>query len=329
LAAPPASRQPTNLFLAANAATWTRLAVPIDGPTRLRTGGEMAVGATVLGATGFHAIVRPDDLVLPAAPYMSVIGRVCSADECSAPFAVGGGTLVCPAAVGMQGTLELWTNNFRVTRVAQSRSVYSQASGGFYVYASRAEPEACAGGSPANAAAATLAEGTTLSRPEFVISARQGAWKPLFVPLGGAVRIRATGEMRPSGDLVPTGPDGIAVADPAAWTYPGTSTIVIDAAHPLYVPGVPYQALIARLCGASRCDAPFVVGRDRTVCAGADFQDRLEVWINNILVPKGIMEQTMPLSLQLLNVQARTGEYRFTLTGVPRSNCAAGAPAGR
>jgi hypothetical protein len=325
------SRPPSNLYLAANAATWTRLDVAIDGPTRIRTGGEMAVGPSVIGASGFHAIVRQEDLVLPAAPYLSVIGRLCGPDGCSKPFAVGAGTLVCPSQIGSTGTLELWTNNFRGTRVAESRTVYSQASGGFYVYASPAAADACgrdAGARPGGDVAA-LSEGTTLARPEFVVSSRQGAWKPFFVPLGGALRFQATGQVRPSGNLRATGPEGIAVTDPTWWSYPGTSAIVVDVSHPLYVPDVPYQALIGRVCGASNCGAPFFIGRERTICAAEDLQDRLEVWINNTVAPKGMMEQRMPLTLQVFDLQARTGEYRFSLTGASRAACGNGAAGSR
>ena len=291
----------------------------------------MAVGPSVIGASGFHAIVRQEDLVLPAAPYLSVIGRVCADDGCSKPFAIGAGTLVCPSQIGTTGALELWTNNFRGTRVAESRSVYSQASGGFYVYASPAGAEACGpdAGARTSGDVAALAEGATLARPEFVVSSRQGAWKPFFVPLGGAVRIQATGQVRPSGNLRATGPEGLAVTDPAWWSYPGTSAIVVDASHPLYVPDVPYQSLIGRVCGAARCGAPFLVGRERTVCAAEDLQDRLEVWINNTVAPKGLIEQTMPLTLQVFDLQARTGEYRFSLTGASRAACGNAAAGSR
>jgi hypothetical protein len=104
---------------------------------------------------------------------------------------------------------------------------------------------------------------------------------------------------------------------------------VVDANHPLYVLDVPYQALIGRVCGSSRCGAPFLIGRERTVCAAEDLQDRLEVWINNTVAPKGLMEQAMPLTLQVFDLQARTGEYRFSLTGASRSACGNAAAGSR
>lgn len=315
---------PSTAFFSANAPAWRRMPLEIAAPTRLRTGGEMALGPSMIRADGFHIDVPSADLVLASAPYMSVIGRLCGTDGCSKPFAIGTGAVVCPSRVGREGHLELWTNNYRGGRVEGSRSIYSQVSGGFYVYAEAVSEEACGGPVTSTAAsgASMLAPGAMLAKPEFVLSSRQGSWKPFFVPLGGPIRIRATGEVRPHGNLVATGPEGIAVTGEQPWYYPGTFAVVVDANHRLFAPSLPYQALIGRLCDAAHCDAPFLVGRERTICPGPDVRDRLELWINNTMPPRGLIEQTMPLTLQYFDLQTRTGEYRFTIEGLDTSGCA-------
>lgn len=324
-AAPP--RESLDAFVAANAARWTRFDINVNAPTLLRAGGEMAFGAAEVGPDGFTAASRAN-LLLAAAPYMALIGRVCGLRECSKPFAIGRRTVVCPAVVGT-GSLELWTNN-RVGTGGAPTPGYSQASGGFYVYAEAAPPATCAeaaGPMSLSEIASSIPEGRTLDRPEFVISSRQGAWKPFFVPLGQPLRIRAVGEVRPGENVAGTDPDGIVVPNVASWSYPGTSQVVVDREHPLFDPRFPYQALIGRVCGPSECGPTVFVGRERTICAPPALRDHLELWINNIPTPRGLIGQTMPLTLHTLGVQTRSGEYRFNLTAMPAAACGdAGAP---
>ena len=97
--------------------------------------------------------------------------------------------------------------------------------------------------------------------------------------------------------------------------------MVVDREHPLFDANFPYQALIGRVCGAEFCGPAFFVGRERTICAPVGFRDRLELWINHIPTPRGLIGQTIPLTLHTLGTQARSGEYRFSVTAVPASAC--------
>ncbi len=165
--------------------------------------------------------------------------------------------------------------------------------------------------------ALTLGAGRILDRPEFVISSSQSAWKPFFLPLDRPIRIRASGLMRPSVSAKATGPEGIVVSDGTRWVYPG-SALVVDREHPLFAPALPYQALIGRVCGASGCGLPFLVGTERTICAPALYQDRIDLSTNHVIEPPTLLARTMPLSMEIFGLQARDGEYRFTVSaGAP------------
>jgi len=320
------------LFLSGSTASWSRLDVELNRPFRLQAGGRVELGTDAAGpngvpssrARGTQGQVTSNDLLIPSAPYLSLIGRVCSPRECSAPFLVGTRTVLCPSLIGVEGNLELWTNNRVREGRSQTRSNFSGATGGFHVYLEPAQVSAC--GKPAaeiafaNEDAAELASGRTIERPEFVISSSQSAWKPFFLPLDQPLRIQASGEMRPVKSAEPTGPDGIAVPDVPRWTYPGTQ-VVIDAEHPLFNPNMPYQALVGRVCGTAGCGQMFVIGRDRTVCASPAFRDHLEIWINHIVPSRGLLARVTPLTMDTFDLQTRTGDYRFRVSSAPPSAC--------
>ena len=166
-----------------------------------------------------------------------------------------------------------------------------------------------------------LAAGQTLDRPEFVISSSQNGWKPFFLPLDRPLRIVAFGEMRPQGGAGSTDPGGMVVPTPAGWTYPGTRDVSVDRNHRLFEPSLPYQALIGRVCGSAGCAPPFLVGRERTICAEPDYRDRLELWVNYIVSPPGMLERGTPLAMSAFSLQARSGGYRFVVTAQPESAC--------
>jgi hypothetical protein len=323
------------LFLPGSTATWSRLDLELTGPFRLQAGGRIELGPDAAGPDGVRtsgartaqSATAASELLIPSAPYLSLIARVCSPLECSAPFPVGSRTILCPSVIGVQGQLELWTNNRVREGRSQTRNNFSGATGGFHVYLEPASASLCgkpsADASFLNEDAAELAAGRTLDRPEFVISSSQSAWKPFFLPLDRPLRLRATGEVRPGRTAEATSPDGIQVPDVPRWTYPGTQ-VVVDADHPLFDGLMPYQALIGRVCGASGCGPTFFVGRDRIVCAGPAYRDRLELWINHIIPPRSLLAQTTPLTLEAFDLQARTGAYRFTVAPAPAGSCPGG-----
>jgi hypothetical protein len=316
-----------DIYLPGHVASWNRYDIEVTAPLVLQAGGQLTIGSDTAGPEGLQPSrarklsVRTTDLPLPSAPYLSLIGRVCSSRGCSQPFYVGTRSVLCPSVLG-EGSLELWTNNRMMINGAPSRQNFSRTNGGFSIYADGAPPSACGGPETAvdvtGPDARALAAGQTLARSEFRINSSQNAWKPFFLPLDRPVRIRATGTMRPRGNLDATGPEGIPVPKVPSWNYPGSAQVIVDASHPLIAPSFPYQALIGRVCGVDTCGAPFLVGREHDVCAGPAYRNRLELWINVIVAPTA---ESGEATLEGLAQQARVGEYQFTVSAAPAGAC--------
>jgi hypothetical protein len=334
LVSAPAPRRADH-YMPGNMTGWTAYDVTLQAPLLVRAAGQLTTSTDASGPDGVRdsnyerTVVRRradpdrDERVLASAPYLSLIGRVCSGQVCSDPFLVGTRSVICPTDVEMTGQLQLWTNNYVRVNGTQTLNSYSQVSGGYSFYTESAPATACANRTaPAVLAsdAATLAQSGMLDRPEFVISSSQSAWKPFFIPLGGPLLLHATGEMRPHADARPTGPDGIRVADPSRWSYPGSRDIALDGQNTLFDRRLPYQALIGRLCGTSTCGQPFLVGHEAAICPAAPFNDHLELWINHIISPPGLLAQTT-LTLEALEMQTRRGEYHFTVSADAGRSC--------
>lgn len=308
-------------FVAGNRSGWIGFDIALNRPLRVRAGGVIRAGDEVSGPGGLPEAGR-DDLTrrvraLPGAPYLALIGRVCSADSCSPPFLIGANTVLCPSEVGMTGDLQLWTNNYVQVDGYQTMNSYTRAAGGFRFQAEPAPAAACeaaARKAPPNARPneppIELADGDVLKDPSFFVSSRQNAWKPFFLPLDRPLLIRASGEMQPTGRLRATGPNGFAGGA-------GAPPIVVDSQHELFDQSLPYQALIGRLCSSKVCGEPFLVGTERTVCPHLQLNERLELWINHIVPRTG--ELYLPFAD--LTFQSRRGEYRFDVIGAPAGAC--------
>ena len=182
-----------------------------------------------------------------------------------------------------------------------------------------APARACDTGAAASAPVARdpgtpLPDEQPLKDPAFSVSSRQNSWKPFFLPMDRAFVIRASGQMQPLERVRATGPNGIDVpANVPRWTYPGTKNVVVDADHVLLEKGLPYQALIGRLCGPKECGDPFLIGAERTICPSPRYNERIELWINHI-VPQ-TSERHLPFAS--LTFQSRRGEYRFEIASAP------------
>ena len=138
--------------------------------------------------------------------------------------------------------------------------------GGFSIYAEAAPDEACghrSGILPVSDDVTPIASGEVLRGPELRVSSNEIWWKPFFVPLSQPLLIRASGEVQPHRKATAIGPNGIAVADPRRWVYPGTPAVVPANSHKLYQQALPYLALIGRLCGVTECGPTFLVGDER------------------------------------------------------------------
>jgi hypothetical protein len=316
-----------SLYLPGQVAYWNPYEIQVTAPLLLQAGGQIRAASRATGPNGIDLTSRDgstDGLVAPAMPYLALLGRVCSRVQCTDPFVVGTRSIVCPAIVGGTGTLQLWTNNLARGGSREGFPGFSGTTGGFSIYAEPAPATSCSAAGSAQAFsgqnAAALDAGETLDWPEFTVTSGQNAWKPFFLPLDRPLRIRASGQMRPQQNLDPTGPDGIRVTA-ALWSYPGSGDITIDADHPLFAPGLPFQALIGRVCGRGSCSAPFLVGREHVVCADEAHRDRLELWLNQIVERQGLLGQDIPMSLSALQRQQRVGSYRFTVASAPQSAC--------
>jgi hypothetical protein len=223
--------------------------------------------------------------------------------------------------VGLIGELQFWINNYVQWDGYQTLGSFSDVAGGYRFEVEPAEEEACDApepvASPPKIYADALDRGETLTAPTFSVSARQNAWKPFFLPLSRPLYVRASGEMSPYERAKPTGPGGIAVPDMPSWTYPGTKTVVVDAEHPMIVRTLPYQSLIGRLCSATTCGEPFLMGTERIVCPDPRYNERLELWINHIIARSGDLQ----VPFADLTFQGRRGEYRFEVSNAPPGAC--------
>jgi hypothetical protein len=321
----------SDTFVPGNLRGWIGYGVTFEQPLLVRAGGELRAGDQISGPNGLkdagidpraagRTVADTRVRVMPGAPYLALIGRVCSNEECSAPFVIGAHAVLCPSSLGITGDLQLWTNNFVQVDGYQTLASYTAAAGGYRFQAESAPANACENGTAQAAPGASHDPGTPmpdarpLKDPAFSVSSRQNSWKPFFLPLDRAFVIRATGQMQPQERVRATGPGGIEVPPNASrWMYPGTKTVMIDAEHVLLEKGLPYQALIGRLCGPKECGEPFLIGTERTICPSTRYNERIEMWINHS-VPKA-SDRHLPFAN--LTFQSRRGEYRFEIANAP------------
>jgi hypothetical protein len=332
-----------SLYLPGHVSSWTPTDLTVDAPLALRAAGVVSMGTDASGPRGLTAsnyervLSRTDaspsanERALPSAPYLALIGRICSREGCSVPFPIGTRTVVCPEDLSSAGQLQLWTNNYVRISGTQTVSSYSEAAGGYWLYAER-DPGATCSRPPAPGTATKdpngLAPGPALRRSEFRVSSSEVSWKPFFLLADGPLVIRASGAMRPRGGSAPTGPEGIAVPAGPEWHYPGSRAVVVDADHQLFDPSLPYQALIGRLCGPTDCGPAFLVGREHTICPAPPRNDRLELWVNHIISPRGFLGTQTPLTMATFDLQFRTGEYHFEVSEPPSGACGTAGPSG-
>jgi hypothetical protein len=322
-------------YVPGNLHGWISYDIAFERPMLVRAGGELRAGADAAGPSGLansqyekelsvrraEFQFRGNSRVINNAPYLALIGRICSHEVCSAPFVVGAGTLLCPSPMSMKGELQLWTNNYVRVEGFQTLLPYSRVSGGYRFVAEAAPAGACGAESIGSAGfsrpdVVALDAGQVLKDSAFQISSRQTSWKPFFLPLDRALVIRATGYMQPREAVTGTNPNGIAVPAGRQWSYPGAASVVVDGTHTLFDPRLPYQALIGRLCSATTCSDAFMVGSERTICP-TSLDERLELWVNHIVQPTGPRQ----FNIDVLAFQARRGEYKFEISKAAAGAC--------
>lgn len=324
---PPPPFAKVDRFLPANTLAWANEQIPVTGAVLIRAAGQTTMRDEQSGPEGLAGSSYERSLerrgngrsarVVPSAPYLALIGRVCSMEECSSPFVVGSSAIVCPADMPDGGALQLWTNNYVQIEGRQTMEAFASASGGYSFHIEPGSSEACTARvhpGPSVDDVKVLSSGQTLHKAEFSISAAQSFWKPFFLPLHQPLTLRASGQFLPGGAARATGPDGIAVPNASFWSYPGAPGLVIDADHRLIFPDFPFQALIGRLCSASTCGEPFLVGHEHTICPSPQFNDHLELWVNRIVGPPGMLGDLTPMVFETLDAQARRGTFKFEVS---------------
>ena len=323
----PAPLRRTISYLPGQRSEWTAYNLDVDAPRIIRAAGKTSIGKDVSDPNGLRdskyergphrkSERSRNKRALPSAPYLALIGRVCSDRTCSEPFFVGTRAVVCPSdTVGGRVQLQLRTNQYVPVDGKPTLGRPAHVFGGFSIYAEAAPDDACGDRSgivPAGHDVTPMASGEVLRGPDLRVSGNQIWWKPFSVPLNRPLLIRASGEVQPRRAATATGPNGIAVPDAPRWFYPGTD-VVVDNTHQLYQRALPYQALIGRLCGVTECGPAFLVGDERIVCPKPPHDDHLELWINHIVGPAAATFEVL---------QRHTGEYRFELSGAPAGACA-------
>lgn len=322
----------TDRYVPGNVHGWSEYGISVTRPLLVRAGGELRLGGDTAGPSGLTRSQFQDGLasrgleaarVIPSAPFLALIGRLCSDQLCSAPFVIGSQSVVCPNRIGLEGQLQLWTNNYVQVDGFQTLLTYSRAFGGYSFHAEPADGTACGDPAPAEVnSQATVAPNTVLRDPGFVISSSQTAWRPFFIPLDQPVVIRASGQMRPRIGATPTGPEGIVVpAGVEEWSYPGARQVRVDRTSILTAPGLPFQALIGRLCGSAGCAPVFAVGTARTLCPVDGFDERLELWVNYTERPSGLASGSQNQIFDALSRQLRQGQYEFEIARAPAGSC--------
>jgi hypothetical protein len=326
----------SDTYVPGNLHGWISYDISFDKPMLVRAGGELRAGSDAAGPSGLTASdyekglavrraefqFRGNSRVVNTAPYLAIIGRICSREICSTPFLVGSGTVLCPSPISVKGELQLWTNNYVRLEGFQTLLPYSRVSGGYRFQADVAPAGACGAETGATESTAPRADvaaldaGQVLKDSAFIVSSRQTSWKPFFLPLDRALVIRASGYMQPREAVLGTDPNGIAVPNGKPWSYPGASAVSVDAAHTLFDPRLPYQALIGRLCSTTTCSDAFLVGSERTICP-TSLDERLELWVNHIVQPSG----TRQFNIDVLAFQSRRGEYRFEVAKAAAGSC--------
>ena len=60
---------------------------------------------------------------------------------------------------------------------------------------------------------------------------------------------------------------------------------------------------------------------ERVICPSATHNNRLELWMNHIISPAGLLGTQTPLTLDAFDLQTRQGEYRFEVSRAPLGSC--------
>lgn len=342
--APPPPRKlapvPPSHYLPGNTTEWMTFGIRVQGPTVVLARGSVATPDDSSGPNGvtnanrerqpqFAPAAGRNERALDSAPYLSLIGRICANGRCTPPFFIGTGAVLCPSELQMTGELQVWTNNYVRELGVETVNPHRAANGGFYLHGEPAPAESCAGAATApGPSAPALAPGTVMRKPEFRIANSQTFWKPFFLPMGGAMIVRASGTIEASGPAPATTPDGVVVpADKRWWARTNPAGGPGSGEGRLFVDDLPYHALIGRVCGAEGCGQPFLVGRERVLCPAAPYTDRLELWINRVIRAPRMLERQTPLTFEMFEVQTRKGGYAFEVA--PAGAGACGGPGAR
>ena len=196
---------------------WIGYEIAFDKPMLLRAGGELRAGRDAAGPSGLTgsdyekglAVRRADfqfrgnSRVMNMAPYLALIGRICSREICSAPFLLDRArcSVLAHQREGRAAALDEQLRPAR--RIPDAAAVLARlrrlpvpdrrrARGRLRTWANVG-----GGAATPRSDVAALDAGQVLKESGFIVSSRQTSWKPFFLPLDRALVIRASGYMQP------------------------------------------------------------------------------------------------------------------------------------
>ena len=222
----------SDTYVPGNLHGWIGYEIAFDKPLLLRAGGELRAGLDAAGPGGLPtseyekglAVRRADfqfrgnSRVMNTAPYLSLIGRICSRKIPSPPFLVGSGTVLCPSPMSVKGELQAPDQQLRSPRgIPDAAAVLARIRRLSIPDRSRTRRCLRCGTREARPRRARTSPRSTRARQSrdagFIVSSRQTSWKPFFLPLDRALVIRASGYMQPREAVTGTDPNGIAVPE--------------------------------------------------------------------------------------------------------------------
>lgn len=260
--------------------TWQSFGVRLESPVVIKAygyvvsqdGGEVQSTPDGVYEDGLPAGLRGFVPLLPTAPYLALVGRVCNEGSCGNPFFIGRETVLCPQQLG-SGVLE-----FNVNELGAA-SFFGDNSGGYRFEVSSARPDAC----PAQMRYAFFTGRT--------VTVKGSEWQRTGLSLDRPLKLNSTGKVYAGSTQRYATPDGLDIkVFSSAPEFRGE-----QAGRPRLPYDSPFLSLIGRLCqqeigdhpGDDKCGEPFFVGSESTLCPATIGKGKLQLAIHGLYYPFG------------------------------------------
>jgi hypothetical protein len=252
--------------------TWQSFGVRLESPLVVKAygyvisqdGGEVQSTPDGVYEDGLPAGLRRVVPLLPTAPYLAFVGRVCNEASCGNPFFIGRETVLCPQQLG-SGVLEFNVNEFGAA------SFWGDNSGGYRFELSSARLDAC----PAQMRYAFFTGKT--------VTVKGSAWQRTGLSLDRPLKLDSTGKVYAGSTQRYATPDGLDIkVFSSAPEFSGE-----QAGRPRLPYDSPFLSLIGRLCeqetvaGDDKCGEPFFVGSESTLCPATIGKGKLQLAIHD------------------------------------------------